>query len=276
MAVLMAYWAGEERVDSWAISGMLAGVYVGGTPNMQAVGLALGVEESTFILLNATDLFCSGIYLILLTSILPNLLARLLPVIKGESSEEIKELSLASEAFDWRQLPWIVGWTIIVIGISVGIVFLIFGDLKQVGVIILLLTTFSIASSLHPKVRQWTASYASGEYFLLIFCVAIGMLSDFSQLIAEGAGMIGYTACVLFGSVFLHYAMAYMLKIDRDTVMITSTAAVFGPVFVGQIASTLGNRQLVISGITVGLVGLALGNYWGIGIAWMLKWWLGG
>ena len=54
-------------------------------------------------------------------------------------------------------------------------------------------------------------------------------------------------------------------------VMITSTAAIYGPVFVGQIASAIGNKKLIFTGIALGLLGFAVGNYLGIGLAYILK-----
>ena len=51
--------------------------------------------------------------------------------------------------------------------------------------------------------------------------------------------------------------------------MIAGTAAIYGPVFIGQIASTIDNRSLVFPGIALGLLGIAMGNYVGIFVAWI-------
>ena len=110
---------------------------------------------------------------------------------------------------------------------------------------------------------------------MLVFCVAIGMLADFSKLVEEGGMILVFTACVMFSAILLHYFLAALLRIDRDTVMITSTAAIMGPVFVGQIASVIQNKQLVFSGMASGLMGYAIGNYLGIGLGYLLKVWLG-
>ena len=61
------------------------------------------------------------------------------------------------------------------------------------------------------------------------------------------------------------------MRIDRDTVLITSTASIFGPAFVGQIAQVLGNRHIVFGGMATGLVGYAIGNYLGIGVAYLVN-----
>jgi uncharacterized membrane protein len=75
----------------------------------------------------------------------------------------------------------------------------------------------------------------------------------------------------MFGSIVIHFALAKFFKVDVDTFIMTSTAAVFGPPFVGPIANVLKNREVVVSGMTAGVLGLAIGNYLGIGMAMLLK-----
>ena len=64
-------------------------------------------------------------------------------------------------------------------------------------------------------------------------------------------------------------------RVDVDTAIITSTAAVFGPPFVPPIADALDNKGVLLSGLTTGLVGYAVANYLGLGLAWLGNW-LGG
>ncbi len=271
-SILMAYLFQGQLTDTWRLSGMLVGVYTGGTPNMQAIGLALEAEEATYILLNAADIFCSGVYLVLLTSILPVFLGSFLPKFQAPIDEHPEELIVEEkEAWVIGDILKAIGLTIVIIGLSVGLTWLIYGNLEKVALLILLLTTFSILASLSPRIRNWSGSFETGEYFLLMFCVAIGMLTDFSSLLAEGSTILLYTACVLSTSIILHYLFSALFRIDRDTAMITSTAAVFGPVFIGQIASVLNNRTLIVSGIATGLVGMALGNYLGLAVAYLLR-----
>jgi uncharacterized membrane protein len=64
--------------------------------------------------------------------------------------------------------------------------------------------------------------------------------------------------------------LSRILKIDADTTIITSTAMIFSPPFVPVVAGALKNKEIIISGITVGLIGYALGNYLGITISLVL------
>jgi uncharacterized membrane protein len=52
--------------------------------------------------------------------------------------------------------------------------------------------------------------------------------------------------------------------------LITSTAGIFGPAFIGPVAERLRNREVIVPGLTCGLVGYAIGNYLGFAVAWLL------
>ena len=76
--------------ESREASAMMIGVYTGGTPNMMAIGMALGVKEEIIVLLNSADILFSSIYLIFLITIAQRFLLMFLPKfksIKGAISE---------------------------------------------------------------------------------------------------------------------------------------------------------------------------------------------
>lgn len=267
---LMAFVFRESIENTWLLSGMLVGVYTGGTPNMNAIGLALEASSETLVLMNAADIFCGGIYLIFLTSLAHPLYSKILPAFRGNKNEG-QSAATQKVKFDWLDAFKIIGLTVLIIALTIGLTLLVFGNLKELAFILLLLTSFSIIASLFASVRNLKGSFEMGEYLLLMFCVAIGMQADFSTMLAEGGAIIQYTACVLGATIFLHILFSRMFKIDADTLMITSTAALYGPPFIGQIASTIQNRSLIVSGMATGLVGYAVGNYLGISVAGILK-----
>ncbi len=270
----------QNRIEnSWQAAGMLVGVYTGGTPNMTAIGLALDVPNETFILLNAADVALSSIYLILLMTVAQRLLLRVLPAFSpagepetavsndGHQSEENK---LTGAATGPVQVLIAVGLSVAVVGISVGISMLLAGEVL-VPIVIISITTLGIAGSFINPVHERTGTYETGQYLLLVFCVAIGAIANISALLGSFGSVFGYTAFVLIGAIVLHYILAIIFRIDADTAIITSTAAVFGPAFVGPIGNVLKNREIVVSGLTTGVIGYAIGNYLGLGLAWLLK-----
>ena len=265
MTFLMGTFARDWVPDSATVSGMLVGLYVGGSPDMNAVGLALGAPGALFVYLNIADIVVGGVYLLFLTSVAPWLYGKWLPAYVPVRTESLGGSDSPGErTFHWRDAAGGFLLTLFVVAFSAGLTYLFTGALESIALIVLLLTTFALALSMVRDIRTLRGTYETGEYLLLMFCVAIGMLADFGQAGAAVTNYVAYTATVLVGSVGLHLLFARLFKLDRDTVMITGVAALYGPVFIGQIASVLRNRAVVAAGIGTSLVGYALGNYLGL------------
>ncbi|WP_235299037.1 DUF819 family protein [Portibacter marinus] len=266
-------WIFSGKIDEvWHQSGMLVGVFTGGTANMQAVGLALDVSEETFVVLNAAEILWGGVYLLFITSIAHKVLGTFLP--DHISTTATEEEDVAIEYMNYKSMSIAIALSLGVVGVTVGLAFLIFDGLSNSTFIILALTTISVLLSFVKRIRSLAGSFEAGDYLLLVFCVAIGMRSDFAELINTGGNVILFTGgCFLF-AVIIHLALSKLFNIDRDTTLITSTAALYGPAFIGQIASVMKNRQIVFAGMATGLVGYAVGNYLGITLSYLLENWL--
>jgi len=253
------------------IAGMLVGVYTGGTPNLSAIGLALSVKEETFVLINAVDIIFGAIYLIFLMSVAQKLLGKFLPSSqKNEAASEYIATEATVKKTSIQNILSAIGLSALIFALSIGLSFLLFGEVK-IAPVILAITTLSIACSFSKRVRTLQCSFDTGQYILLMFCVAIGTLADINELLVASPYIFLFVGLAMFGAIVLHYLLAAVFKIDVDTVLITSTGAIYGPAFVGPIAGVLKNREAVVAGLTAGLLGYALGNYLGIGLAMLLK-----
>lgn len=263
-----------DRLDNSAIiSGMLTGVNIGGTPNLNAVGYAMGIKDSNlFVNLNAADLVCGGLYLFFITSVAAPFLDLFLPAYQGEERLDYTQMRRPAH---WRDYVIHLITGVVLGGVAVAVIFLLTGKLNNIALIILLLTTLGIAASFVPKLHNRPGAIFTGNYLLLVFCVAIGSMADFGKLWSHPGEILIFTALVYTSIPLLHFFFVYLFKIDRDTVMITNTAAMYGPHFVGQVAKVINNPALIFPGISCGLVGYGLGNYLGIAVAeFLLK--LGG
>ena len=270
-------WLFRERVAEYAqIAGMLIGVYTGGTANMSAIGMALEVNQDTFIVLNAADVAISSVYLFFLMTIAQRVFLLVLPPFRstgegGDGPAPPDEIGLPELLRRGRFRGPAVGLVLsaAVVGAAVGLSFLVRGSVS-VALVVLAITTLGLAASFFEGVRTLEGSYDLGQYILLVFCVSIGTMANVKNLIAATGPILVITFIAIFGAVLLHVALAALFRIDTDTVIITSTAAVFSPAFVGPIAGVLGNREVVVSGITTGVIGYAVGNYLGLLVAYLL------
>jgi len=258
------------------VSGMLIGVYSGGTPNMSAIGIALGVKEEVFVLLNSADIIFSGTYFIFLLTGGKYVLGLILPAYKSKgASFQVKTQGnpeATGKGHSW-DIPAGVGFSLLILGVVGGITWLIMPNWdmdRAFPVIILGITTLGIGASLLPGVRRLNRTYSTANYLLLVFAIAMGSQARFSELLATGSTLFLYCGMVVIGSVLVHIILSVIFRIDRDTMIIASTAAIFGPAFIGPVAETIGNRELVGIGIALGLIGIAIGNYLGLGFAMIM------
>lgn len=259
----------RERVDDGAnVAGMLVGVYTGGTPNLAAVGKALGVSSETFVMVNAADVLVSAPYFLFLITIGPDVFARILEV-PARSDASVVEVEEQRPA----PLDVMAGIILALVCVAVGLGAGRFSPagIPEEAIAILAITTTAIAFSFHPRVRGLRGTFDAGNYILLIFCVTIGTIADFGEVIRSSGWIIAYVASVIVLSLGIHVSLCRLTRIDRDTTVITSTAALFGPAFIGPVAVRLGNRAVFVSGLMAGLVGYAVGNYLGLLIAWLLQ-----
>jgi uncharacterized membrane protein len=274
---IIAYFLFKNRIEeSRQASAMMIGVYTGGTPNMSAIGIALGVKEELFILLNSADIFFSGIYFIFLITVAQKFLLIFLPKYKSVEGV-ITDYNLNEPVFMQLPLSKKIKFILLsfllavfIVGIAVTTSWIIRKEIIA-PIVILVITTLGIAFSFNGKVQKLKGAYESAEYLLLVFAIAMGGLADFSELIKASTEIFYFCGIVVICSVVIHYLLAAIFRIDTDTLIITSTAAIFGPAFVGPVAKGINNREVIVSGITMGLVGYAIGNYLGLAVAWLLK-----
>jgi uncharacterized membrane protein len=259
--------------DVWKLSGMMVGVYTGGTPNLAAIGTALSISNEVFIVLNACDLMLSALYLVLLLSVAQKVALKFLP------SFVPKEKHDKDETFHYQRVERMASkktlakaWSLAfflsagIVGVSIGFSILLDGKITAPSVI-LGVTTLSIGASFIKKIRFLPRTYEFGEYFLLVFCMGIGSISNYHEMLAASPEVLLYVTCVFVGTLALHFLLSWIFRVDADTTLITSVAGIFGPAFIGPVASVLKNKDIVVSGLTTGLVGYAIANYLGLGMA---------
>jgi uncharacterized membrane protein len=138
------------------------------------------------------------------------------------------------------------------------------------AVAILSITSLGIIASFIPAVNRIERTFDFGMYFILVFSIVVASMADFSQFgIAQLHLFLYITICVI-GSFIIHVILAKIFRVDADNVIVVSTALACSPPFVPVVAAALKNREIILSGLTVGIIGYAIGNYLGIAIAWIL------
>ena len=267
--------------DAYKYAGMIIGLYTGGTPNLMAIGAALSVSDSHIVLANAADVVVGGTYFLMLISFMPRLARKFLkPFVKSEVKTDEGYIENLEKSFVPEKEPFslklilrhvpIVLLGILSLAIAAGLALLITGKLDVV-IIMLVVTTCGIGFSFIKKVRSAPGSYTVGQYLILMFSFGIGISFRFEALNREALLLLAMFATAQFGSLLVHLLLCKVCKIDADTSLITSTAGIYGPAFIVPVAEALENKEVVLPGLICGILGYAIGNYLGIGIAIALK-----
>lgn len=282
-AVVSGFYLFHDKLDdAWKIAGMLTGVYTGGTPNLASIKTALNVAPDTYILTHTYDLIISASYLLLLVSGGKRLFGLVLPAfplsvspsaIRGEAQAEADDMENYSSIFAKAHLAQ-QGKALLL----AGFVFLIGGGLsfivpERISMVsaILTITTLGILFSLLPSVNKIPNTFQMGMYFILVFSLVVASMADISEILNISKELLFYVIIAIWGSLLLNVLLCKIFRIDADTMMIISTAFILSPPFVPMVAGAIRNKMLIISGLTAGILGYAIGNYLGITLAYILQ-----
>ena len=264
----------------------LTAVYIGGTPNMISIAYATQIPESLFLSLNTTDIIWSSFYFVFLITIGPKILGYFLKQTPAETSQTLapsqktilpinETISLKKTLNKKFMYPRVVATCLALILIAVAYAWASLFPTHQGAInqmlLMLVLTSLSITLSFHPKIKTLEGNYDYAQYLLLIFAVGIGFQSNFHQLLQEGSRYFIFNGLFLVAFISTHLILSIIFRIDRDTFILSSTACVFGPPFVGQICDHIKQPQWIAAGIALGILGLVCGTYLGIIMAELLS-----
>lgn len=293
------------------LAGMATGLYIGGTPNLVAIGKALisgELQGQVIMAANTSDFFVGGIYFLMLLTVVPPFYKRFLnksakqrlqpDEVGGEPeaqpSQDGQEAAAESQPqgkkakkpletqveYDYKSIPrdaksiWkligVIALAIGCLGVGAGLEMLISGNLEQSLYLMVTVSVLGVAFSFIRPVREVKGGYQVGQYLVLVFSLGLSMSIDLDMLAKEILPTMAFFACVQMCCALGHILLCKLFKIDAGTAIITSTAGIYGPPFIAPVANAYGDRSLIAPGIICGAVGLAVGNFIGMGVGFLL------
>jgi uncharacterized membrane protein len=141
---------------------------------------------------------------------------------------------------------------------------------------ILTVTTLGIFASLIPRVNKIRKSFQLGMYFIYVLCVIVASMADVAAMFQEEnmrifVNITLFISLVMVGSLVIHSLLSWIFGISVDEYVITSTALADSPPFVPVVAAAMRNKEVVVPGMIIGVIGYAIGNYLGVAIAYLLR-----
>lgn len=285
IAVVVGYvFFGKLIPEGDKIGGIMSGMYTGGMLNAAAIQAIFKVEEQNYIMMCSYDIVISFLYLIFVVAIGYKIFRRLYgeqgSAVLSESEQaeldrQIAEAKRNPYAGLWsksgmKELAKIVGYTIVVVVLAAAST-LPFDDAWFMVIFILVLSTLGVVFSFFKPVQKLERSFDIGMYLIYIFSIAMASMADFSNLkLADGLNQILFLTITVFGSLLLHAIFCRIMRVDADSMVVSSVSFINSPPFVPMMVAVLKNKRTLIVGLGAGIVGYALGNHFGVLMASLL------
>jgi uncharacterized membrane protein len=271
--------------DAWKLAGMFEGIYTGGSPNFAALKMILDVDADRFVVLFTYDTVVGAFLVLFFVTLAPRVFRAILPKFAEKNGIVVDENMIRKEteglddfsgmltSKNFLPLLKSLGLSIVIGGIG-GALYL-FAPVKdeyRMAVMVLSVTTLGILASFIKSINKTEKTFQLGMYMILIFSLTVASTSDLRTMFGKGMwDLILFISWCYWGSLLLHLILAKIFRIDADNFLITATAFVFSPPFVPLVANALKNKDVIVTGLTGGVIGYLLGNYFGTTLAYLLK-----
>jgi uncharacterized membrane protein len=266
----------------WKIAGPYAGTYIGGSLNFFALwsGLDIG-QPDLFAAANAVDNL-SLVILLGFWMLVPSLLGQRFPVserwhtpeLDGDgtaaATEEEKPRLVTTDvavlclaalfvmwSSEWITTHWIHPWA---------------PNIPS----ILMVTTLALALGQLPAVSRLEGAWEIGNLAFYLFFAAVGAMIHIYNAVVLSPVLFAYVMIVIPVHMAFIYGVGRWLRMDVGLLTIASAAAKAGPPLVLAIAESRGWKRFELSGVLVGLLGYAAGNYVGFAVAYVMRSLVGG
>ena len=281
VAIVSGYFIFRNRgIDEFdKVCAMMTGIYTGGTMNFNALGSSLHVDKTTMAIVLAFEMVLTTPYIFFIIGGGFRVFRKILPyqdiTRRGRHDEPVQTMDVEDYKGMFRKksvggMFLGLGLSVLFLAIAAGLALLITGKLNEL-VIILTITTLSIIASFFKKVRELPKTFELGMFFILIFSVIVASLFDIHS-VNGGSLVIGmFVFWVMLLSAVLHLIFCRIAHVSGDLFCVSQVALLCSPPFVPPVVGAMQNKKVLISGIVIGLVGYALGTYFGVAIYGILQ-----
>ncbi len=280
VSVVSGYFIFRNHIPEPAkVSGMMTGIYTGGTMNFNALGASLGVDKSVMAIVLAFEMVITTPYVFFLLGGGYKIFRKLLPykdiTHRGRTDEDnietadVENYQGMLEKNNFFGMLKGLGLSFLFLAIGAGLALLITGKLNEL-VVILTITTLAIIASFFKKVRELPKTFELGMFFILVFSVIVASMFDINSVNGGSLYIGGFVLWIMVISMLLHLLFCRIAKVSGDLFCVSQVGLLCSPPFVPPIVGAMKNKKVLISGIVIGLVGYAAGTYLGALLAWIL------
>jgi uncharacterized membrane protein len=262
--------------ETWKLAGQFTGTYTGGGVNFAALGQALDTSPTMFSAAVAADVMLTAIWMAACLAV-PVLLGRKKADVEAErppvpaengSKEQTLEHALSSSG-----RPIQISDAAALVALAIGTVWgagklaELFSFLPEV----LWLTTLVLVIAQIPAIKAIAGGALFGNYLILLFLAGNGAQSVVANILAVGPAVFYFALITVAVHGAVIFGLGMLLRIDLPSLAVASQANVGGAASAMAIAGARGYADRLLPGVAVGLLGYAIGNYLGFGIAGLVR-----
>ncbi len=216
--------------EAWKMSGLLIGVYTGGTPNLAAIATALQVNPNLFVLTHTYDLILGTFLLLFLMTIAQRTFNYFLPSFaenhhkKGVTTDiDTTEMDDFSGIFSKKVILGLLKAfvvDILIVAVSVGVGFIVPESAKMVT-IILSVTTLALLMSFFTSINKVEKTFQFGMFLIIVFSLVVSSMSDlYNMFNIDFLHLFLFVTLAVLGSVIIHVFLSKIFHVDSDTTII--------------------------------------------------------
>jgi len=267
--------SGAVGPDTWKLSGQFAATYTGGGANFAAVGAALGTGGEMFSAGIAADVIVTAVWMAACLAV-PVILSRAAGPTGAAGAEEIDHAAAAGKLYASVGAVGLMDVALMV-AIVFGTLWMsrILGEVLAPVPSVLWLTTLALVLAQIPRVGRIRGAGVLGNYLVLLFLASNGAKSVVANILAVGPPVVYYALITVALHGVVIFGLGSVVGLDLRTLAVASQANVGGPASAMALATARGYADRLLPGVAVGLLGYAVGNYIGLGVAWIVRGMLG-
>lgn len=279
MALVFGIFFASKIDEGWKVAGMFVGTYTGGSSNLTAIAVGLDASKNTIAAANAAD-YVVGIPTLIVMFAAPAIyknskkLKKLWPYemtddeLKGNGDHE--EL-MASKEWSIQEIAWLLAIGFGTVWAATTVANKVFDPGFRSAGRILLITTFSIIIAQVPYVQKLRGNFDVGLFIALLFLTTIGFAVDLKQFFGSTFYITLFCFCVIASCIILHLLVTRLFKVKFEYVLLSSVACISDGPTAALIASSAQWKTLITTGLLMGVLAGALGNYLGISVAYAIR-----
>ena len=131
-------------------------------------------------------------------------------------------------------------------------------------------TTIALVLAFTP-VSRLSGGEEFGNFFLHLFFVVLGAGTVLSTLVGKGPIVFLFLVILISFHGLIIFGIGRLMKLEIETLSVASQACIGGPSTALALAISKQWRSLVTPAVLIGVLGYAIGNYIGVGLAYLLR-----